>query len=446
MCFTSSDRNDDPPNKPTHIPHQQGSTSSRPPASRASMPQDYAPPSGPPPSQQRPQAHAASADDFVPPSGPPPSQSYAPPSGPPPSHDYEAPSGPPPTHGNAGPLPSKTNNPFFDSPPGPPPPQGGQASSYAPPPGPPPSHDYTAPPGPPPSQDYGPPSGPPPSQNKQHDWETAVPDTALLPPPPMYFGEFERSPANNATEAEAEEALQWCRRFKMTAPIQLDAAALSAVEAGNINMFAPTFYSDHHNRGTFGRKSVGVWEGQATKSTRDTCLASYPPLYSVFAHSPMRTRRRKTIYYEVTIKSFGKNGPVLAIGLLAPPYPPFRLPGWQRGSLGIHGDDGHKYINDHWGGLDCTSPFKRGDTVGIGMHFDFNHGRNEAEVFFTRNGTQETSWNINEDVDSKTNLTREGLEGYHDICAAVGVSDEIAFEIVFVPELWRWQGWRANRG
>jgi len=39
------------------------------------------------------------------------------------------------------------------------------------------------------------------------------------------------------------------------------------------------------------------------------------------------------------------------------------MPGWQRGSLAVHGDDGRKYINDSWGGKDFTSSFKEGETL-----------------------------------------------------------------------------------
>ena len=38
-----------------------------------------------------------------------------------------------------------------------------------------------------------------------------------------------------------------------------------------------------------------------------------------------------------------------ALGFVAPPYPPFRLPGWQRGSLAVHSDDGRRYVaNENW--------------------------------------------------------------------------------------------------
>ncbi|KAI1155912.1 hypothetical protein F4825DRAFT_406128 [Nemania diffusa] len=436
MCFTNSDRNDDPPPRPAQAPSQQQSAR-MPTPPKASMPQDFAPPAGPPPSQRLQNQNQNQAADYEPPSGPPPSQGlpppsnrageYAPPSGPPPSHDYAAPSGPPPSK----------NNPFYED--------------VAPPSGPPPAHrydgqgpsDFAPPPGPPPPQDYAAPSGPPPSQakeDKKHDWEIAVPDTALLPPPPNFFSGFDRSPANNATEEQAEAGERWCRQFPLSNPLRPGPPELNAMNSGNINMFAPPFY-----KGTLNLEAVGVWRGESPRGTHDTCLATYPPLYSVAAHSPLATGRTKVIYYEVHVLQDSQHEISLALGYTAPPYPPFRLPGWHRGSLGVHGDDGNKYINDRWGGKAFTHPFRRGEMLGLGMELAPAPGGGiRVEIFLTRDGAESARWNLHEETDLQQDLPVTGLEGFHDLCAAVGVFEKVSFEIVFVPERWRWQGWRAN--
>lgn len=63
----------------------------------------------------------------------------------------------------------------------------------------------------------------------------------------------------------------------------------------------------------------------------------------------------------------GENG--VALGYCAKPYPTWRLPGWERASLGVHGDDGRRFVNDTWGGKDFTAKFVEGETVGIGIDF-----------------------------------------------------------------------------
>ncbi|KAL7620844.1 hypothetical protein AAE478_009842 [Parahypoxylon ruwenzoriense] len=389
------------------------------------MPQGYAPPPGPPPSHgpghvsQQPGGYS----DYAPPPGPPPSQ----------FQDYAPPADPPP--------PSETkNNPFFSNNSGP---SGPNTEEYAPPPGP-----------PPPAKGHNPP---------QHDWQTAVPDTALLPPPPNFFSGFDRSPANNATEEDCEAGERWCAQYPMYQPLPPQGpGVLDAIRAGNIAVYAPPFF-----RGELAQTGRGVWRARSEKGAGDTCLATYPPLYHVAAHSPLLPgaaggRKKKTIYYEVRILDEGSGGSssgrrrgegkkeeevTLALGFVAPPYPAFRLPGWHRGSVGVHGDDGHRYVNDRWGGKTFTRPFRRGETLGLGMDIFSSSssgsgsagGGIDVEVFLTRDGVESGRWDLHEETDREQDLPVTGLEGYHDLCAAVGVFDEVAFEVVFAPERWLWR-------
>ncbi|KAJ0386561.1 hypothetical protein COL922a_004088 [Colletotrichum nupharicola] len=352
--------------------------------------QAYAPPSGPPPGRTQ--------DEFAPPPGPPPAQSYAAPPGPPPSQQYAPPAGPPPSH---------------------------QQGEYAPPPGPPPSkQDYTAPP-----------PGPTPSQSKpKHDWEEAVPDTSLFPPPPAFFSGWDRSPANNSTEAEAEAGEEWVRKYPLIQPIDLDQPALAALHTSRISLLQPSGF-----KGTLNQVAPGVWEASTPKNAPDGTIIGYPPLYSVKNHSPLATGRPFTAYYEVQIRQSGNKEVDVAIGFTALPYPNFRLPGWHRGSLAIHGDDGHKYINDRWGGKSFTDPFRVGERIGVGMIFSAKDGRVNVDVFLTRDGALRGQWNLHEEIDAEQDGPVDGLEGFHDLSCAIGSFNKNIYEIIFDPSRWKYR-------
>jgi hypothetical protein len=317
----------------------------------------------------------------------------------------------------------------------------------APPPGPPPSHardEFAPPPGPPPTKrqedDYiAPPPGPPPSSKPEHDWETLVPDTSLFPPPPDLFSGFERSPTSNATEAEAEAGEQWCRAHPLCPPSELEAAVLEGRKTGSIRLIAP---EGAVFRGKIDWVGQGIWKGKTDKKCGDTCLIAFPPLYAVRADSPLASGTgKKTIYYEVRVGHDNPQEVGLALGYAALPYPNNRMPGWHRGSLAVHGDDGHKYINDRWGGKTFTQPMKRGETYGIGMTFAAQAGgRIETDIFYTRQGQEVGRWNLHEETDAKEDLPVTGLEGYHDLSCAVGTYQETSFEVIFNPSRWLYRG------
>jgi len=154
------------------------------------------------------------------------------------------------------------------------------------------------------------------------------------------------------------------------------------------------------------------------------------------------------MYYEIHVVSMGGNDPAgaeeadagIAIGFLAPPYPSWRLPGWHRASLGVHGDDGRRYVDNSYGGRDFTSAFRPGDVVGIGMTIsppESSHSQRRVQVFFTRNGKREGGWDLHEerDRDQEEGDVR-GLEGGNDVHAAVGFFGEVQFEVKFKKEDW----------
>lgn len=275
------------------------------------------------------------------------------------------------------------------------------------------------------------------SSSAQHDWQAAVPDTSLFPPPPAIFSGFYRSPTSNATEEEAEAGEAWCSSYPLTAPLELDDASKGALHFHNIRLMEPVGFN-----GRLTWLEQGRWYGETAAGSPDRCVISYPPLYAVRHHSPASTGRARTVYYEVKLLP-DSPGAFLGLGFTALPYPSFRMPGWHRGSLAVHGDDGHKYINDRWGGKAFTAPFQQGETYGIGVTVKpspFGQGGSESrplvDVFFTRNGALVGGWNIHEETDAEEDLPVTGLEGFHDLCAAIGTYDGVKFEAVFEPSRW----------
>ena len=337
---------------------------------------------------------------------------------------------------------------------------GSTSEKYQPPPGPPPSHnnyqqqqpsqasssDYQPPPGPPPSypQQPAPSWQPPPSY---HDW-TVIPDNSLLPPPPSIG--YETSPTANASGDEGYQADQWCKANPLWPPQPLTQAQHAAVQNGALQLLKPPTYLGD----LLPQRQLGHWKCRTHAKCRDSSLLTALPAYSELWDSPLRTGRAKTIYFELKvlgigrgISTFSEADAGIAVGFVAPPYPTFRLPGWQRGSLGVHGDDGRKYVNDTYGGVDFTTAFKPGETVGIGITFappsqppsyEQTQVRKvlDINVFFTRNGAIDGNWDGNAELDERCEGGTVGLRGECDLFPAVGVFGGVDFEVFFNPEQW----------
>ncbi|KAL8828702.1 MAG: hypothetical protein Q9170_006488 [Blastenia crenularia] len=340
---------------------------------------------------------------------------------------------------------------------------GGESSqhNHAPPPGPPLSHQgqddkkYAPPPGPPPGQsDFLPPPGPPPSQGHPgddpppyHDW-TVIEDTALLPPPPSLG--HETSPSGNASLSDADRAHGWCRMHPLIRPHQPTPVQHGSVQRGNIRLVKPREY-----QGSLSSSRLGSWSGASAPGGKDACLMSFLPCYFAAVDSPLITEAKKIIYFEVKVKSYGQDrggdASSLALGYCAVPYPTWRMPGWERGSLAVHGDDGRRYVNDTWGGKDFTGAIQAGETVGLGMEFSVpdtppNYGSTTGqtpsitiEVFFTRNGIREGGWNLHEELDAENDLEVDGLDGQFDLYAAIGLFGGVEYEASFNSQHWLWQ-------
>jgi hypothetical protein len=315
------------------------------------------------------------------------------------------------------------------------------STTFSPPPGPPPSdrkHTYQPPPGPPPSHSVPSNDNPP----AYHDW-TAVPDASALPPPPAFANDV--SPANNASDEDAEAADDWCAQYPPYDPVAPTQAELATSNNLNFHLQRPeTFAKSSTITTTPGgpnRYAVRTKKGQ-----RDAIVFADTPSYIASAHHPLHTEQIKTIYYEVEITKLADSQSIVALGFAAKPYPPWRLPGWHRASVGVHSDDGRRYANDSFGGIEFVRPLVSGERAGFGMRFT-TQARSEVTVvvqcFFTRNGRKEGEWGMDEERDAGRGEAfsegAKGLQGEGDLYAAVGCSGGTEFEVRFRPEDWMYQ-------
>jgi hypothetical protein len=126
------------------------------------------------------------------------------------------------------------------------------------------------------------------------------------------------------------------------------------------------------------------------------------------------------------------------------------MPGLERGSIGVNFRDGGLYVNRQLLAKGICKPVEQ---VGIGMTFsksDVNVKEVDdvqssavsspsisVEVFLARDGKKAGSWNLGELRDAGS-LAFEGLEGNHDLYAAVGTLKEVNVDILFDKKDWRY--------
>lgn len=127
------------------------------------------------------------------------------------------------------------------------------------------------------------------------------------------------------------------------------------------------------------------------------------------------------------------------------------MPGWERGSLAVHGDDGHRYVSNTDGGVEFTAPFRDGETIGLGITYSLPGKSATAsmpqgdgtflngEVFFTRNGRRDGGWNIHEEFDNSNEFGVLGIDGKHDLFGAIGTFGQVAFNVFFNRRDWLYQ-------
>ena len=265
-----------------------------------------------------------------------------------------------------------------------------------------------------------------------------VPDNSLLPPPP-WLG-YDTSPTANATSESAESAREWCRTNPLYAPRRLAPGDLDAIARGYVSLLnAPSLNA------TITSKRGGTHRVQCRSSCNDSILLTNLPLYTP-AMQP-QSHESRTVYFEIRVLKMGgyesagseEADAGIALGFVAAPYPAWRLPGWERASLGVHGDDGRRYVNNNMGGKDFTTSFSDGEVIGIGMTFKPAHyraGGLDAEVFLTRDGEMAGSWDLFEERDADEEGEVYGLGGTHDLLGAVGFFGRVDFEVRFHRDEW----------
>ncbi|KAI8341942.1 concanavalin A-like lectin/glucanase domain-containing protein [Chlamydoabsidia padenii] len=90
-------------------------------------------------------------------------------------------------------------------------------------------------------------------------------------------------------------------------------------------------------------------------------------------------RNQEVYYWEA--KMFEKpDTTTVSVGVATKPYPSWRLPGWNRYSVGYFSDNGCKYFSSPFNGKPYGLSFNHGDVIGVG----YRH--RTGTLFFTRNG------------------------------------------------------------
>lgn len=265
-----------------------------------------------------------------------------------------------------------------------------------------------------------------------YQW-TDVEDTALLPPPPA-FDPLHQTSNINASADSAQQAKAWCAANPLYTPQPLSSRDISTIRATQQRFARPpniNFEMSETAAGTLIR---------TRQSPEDTVLLTDLPLFAAAHDNPIVTGKHRTIYYEVKIKDIGRHVESgIAIGYVAPPYPSWRQPGWQRGSMSVMSDDGRRYIDDDGGGQDFTLPFRAGETIGLGVRFEpptagLQH--NKVHYFLTRDGKETQSFDLFESRDSDDCGSIVGLDGSCDLLAAVGFFGHVELDICLRQEQW----------
>ncbi|KAI8344571.1 concanavalin A-like lectin/glucanase domain-containing protein [Chlamydoabsidia padenii] len=90
--------------------------------------------------------------------------------------------------------------------------------------------------------------------------------------------------------------------------------------------------------------------------------------------------RNQDVYYWEAKMYEKPQTTVVSIGVATKPYPNWRLPGWNRHSVGYFSDTGNKHLNNPFHGKAYALGYQEGDVIGVG----YRH--RSGTIFFTKNG------------------------------------------------------------
>jgi hypothetical protein len=186
------------------------------------------------------------------------------------------------------------------------------------------------------------------------------------------------------------------------------------------------------------------WRIATRPGSPETCFTTSLPIYSVHHHSPLATGQPFTIYFDCEIRPGHSDDPVcLAVGFLAGKDRALKMPGFERGSIGVYSRDGGLYLNNKLLKSELKGSFEPGQQLGIGMNFSMRDRQANnpqtadalsylgVEVFVSRDGRRVATLDLDDQTSEPLDLFREGFRGSHDIYAAIGTVGEVDVEIFF---------------
>ncbi|KAI5795380.1 hypothetical protein DFH27DRAFT_484548, partial [Peziza echinospora] len=273
---------------------------------------------------------------------------------------------------------------------------------------------------------------------------------SLIPPPPAFSAHnYFLSSTTNAPISNAIAGQQYCRDHTLQPPLHIPPTndlqrqqLLAQISTGGIPLGQPNCHTKYVKVTSGPTSIVQLYKRARSDEDDDTSVLSEIPIYLANYHHPrIRYQERYAamngdvdsaagetvvIGFDVHILGLPDEG-IVAIGMACAPYPSFRLPGWNRGSFGVHSDDGRRYCNDDEGGIDCVAPFQKGEKYSVIEVF--GDGRVETEVAILKGGRRVAGWKVKEPVVEGREDPSIGLCGERDIYAAVGVAGEKGVEL-----------------